>query len=181
MNDTLSKKEIRIKMKSIRNNIPNRLEKEKDIQNQLFEFLKANNIDKLAIYISFNNEFDTKRIIDYCLLNNIKIYIPKINKKDELDFYHFDGNYSSLIKNKFSILEPNDNSSTLNNNNIKHMIIPGLACDKQGYRIGYGKGYYDKYIKKHDTYKIGLYFKEQILDYIPHNEDDLCYDIVFSN
>mgnify|MGYP002516262900 FL=1 len=180
MNINLSKKEIRAKMKSIRNNIPNRLEREKDIQSQLFAFLKKENIDRLAIYISFDSEFNTKGIIKYCLLNNIKIYIPKINKEDELDFYLFDGNYSSLIKNKFSILEPNDNSSTLDNN-IKYMIIPGLACDKQGYRIGYGKGYYDKYIKKHDTYKIGLYFKEQILNYIPHNEDDLCYDTIFSN
>ena len=74
MNINLSKKEIRAKMKSIRNNIPNRLEREKDIQSQLFAFLKKENIDRLAIYISLGGEFNTKGIIKYCLLNNIKIY-----------------------------------------------------------------------------------------------------------
>lgn len=168
-------------MKSIRNNIPDRSLKEVSIQNQLFDFINIHNVKKIGIYISFDSEFDTKNIISYCIAHNIDVYIPKINQNNMLDFYKFDGNYLKLIKGKFNILEPKEDMNNINNN-LEHMIIPGLATDKNNYRIGYGKGYYDRYIKSYNIpYKIGLFFKEQILEFIPHDDNDLKYDIIFSD
>jgi len=60
------------------------------------------------------------------------------------------------------------------------VIVPGIAFDKKGYRIGYGHGYYDRFLKilKKDVKKIGLAFEIQVVDEIPEEEHDVPVDIV---
>lgn len=172
-----NKQEIRELMKKIRKNISNREEKETLIFNKLVstdEFKKANII---AFYISFNDEVDTKKLIDYSLSINKKIVIPKI-MNDELEFYYFDGDYTSLIKNKFNILEPDSTAYKIDGNQIELMIIPGLAFDLNNYRLGYGKGYYDRYLKKYHIKNIGLFYKEQCVEKLPIDSFDVPLDYI---
>ena len=61
------------------------------------------------------------------------------------------------------------------------MIIPGLAFDKDNNRLGYGMGYYDNYLKDKNVYKIGICYKEQIIDSIPVDNNDVKMDLVISD
>ena len=61
------------------------------------------------------------------------------------------------------------------------MIIPGLAFDNNLNRLGYGRGYYDNYLKSHQTYKIGICFHEQLTNNLPYDKNDIKMDIVITD
>jgi len=110
-------------------------------------------------------EPDTARIIRYLSFKNpsLKIVIPKIDiHSGNMSHYHFDQK-TEMIKNIYGIDEPKD-GKLVSENEIDLVLIPLLVFDKKGYRVGYGKGYYDKFLShcKPDVIKIGLSFFQPI-------------------
>ena len=89
------------------------------------------------------------------------------------------GNVDELKKGSFDILEPTSNDKVTSNNCV--CIVPGICFDKNGYRIGYGKGYYDKYLSNKSIYKIGICFKECLIDNMPHDLYDIKVDLIVSS
>ena len=85
----------------------------------------------------------------------------------------------NLKKGSFDILEPTSNDKVTSNNCV--CIVPGICFDKNGYRIGYGKGYYDKYLSNKSIYKIGICFKECLIDNMPHDLYDIKVDLIVSS
>ncbi len=82
-------------------------------------------------------------------------------------------------KNKYGILEPSE-LRKIDKKDIDLVIVPGIVFDKQNHRIGYGKGYYDNFLKDFKGKTIGLAFKMQILEIIPKDEWDVRLDRVIS-
>ncbi|MEO6905688.1 MAG: 5-formyltetrahydrofolate cyclo-ligase [Ginsengibacter sp.] len=115
-------------------------------------------------------EPDTATIVKYLQFKNplIKIVIPKIDiHSGKMVNYHFNKGVE-LITNTFGIEEPKE-GNIISENEIDLVLIPLLAFDKRGYRVGFGKGYYDKFLCrcKPNVIKIGLSFfdpEEQISD-----------------
>ncbi|HET7117419.1 MAG TPA: 5-formyltetrahydrofolate cyclo-ligase [Hanamia sp.] len=110
-------------------------------------------------------EPDTAQIIRYLEFKNpsLKIVVPKIDTRSGImEHYHFNEKVE-LIKNVFGIDEPKE-GKRISENKIDMILIPLLAFDKRGYRVGYGKGYYDKFLAKcrPDTIKFGLSFFEPV-------------------
>jgi 5-formyltetrahydrofolate cyclo-ligase len=108
-------------------------------------------------------EPDTERIIRYLTFKNpsLKIVIPKIDiHSGNMTHYHFDEE-TVMVKNSLGIDEPKD-GEIISEKEIDLALIPLLAFDKKGYRVGYGKGYYDKFLSrcKPDIIKIGISFFE---------------------
>lgn len=124
---------------------------------------------KIGIYLSKEEEIDTKKIITQLLSMDKKVYIPKVIG-DDLIFTHFDGKYSLLVKNRFNILEVDDKFAK--DVDIDVLILPALSVDKKGYRLGYGKGFFDRYLLNKKVYSIALVYKEQIVNSLP----SLCTD-----
>ena len=92
--------------------------------------------------------------------------------------YHVD---EELIISSFHILEPKgEERYMVNNTSIDLFIVPGVAFDFQNHRMGYGKGYYDKYLKDSKGYKIGVAFKEMVFDKIPYDDNDIPMDMVIA-
>ena len=60
-------------------------------------------------------------------------------------------------------------------------ITPGLVFDNEGYRIGYGKGYYDRFFNKYDGVKIGITYKDTLLESVPHEEYDNQVDFIITD
>ena len=86
-----------------------------------------------------------------------------------------------LIESTFHIIEPiGEDQCYIENKDIDLFIVPGLAFDKNGNRLGYGKGYYDKTLKNSKGYKIGVAFKEMIFNNIPHDENDVPVNLIIS-
>ena len=94
----------------------------------------------------------------------------KINSLDEL----VEGYYS--IKTP-----PKIEKNIIKKDEIDLILVPGVGFDKNNYRIGFGGGYYDRYLKDFKGYTISLAFKEQIVEKVPTNEFDLPVDLVITN
>ncbi|HEX5171656.1 MAG TPA: 5-formyltetrahydrofolate cyclo-ligase [Cyclobacteriaceae bacterium] len=106
-----------------------------------------------------NREPDTQLIIDKLKHDYayVKISIPKINSEGSMESYFMEG--SKIKSNSWGIPEPIDGILT-EPSTIDMILVPLLAFDKEGYRVGYGKGYYDRFLKecRPDAKKIGLSF-----------------------
>jgi 5-formyltetrahydrofolate cyclo-ligase len=106
---------------------------------------------------------------------NIKIIVPKADFSSSLMTHHVYSGRAGLSKNLYNILEPLD--STPYNDRIDMVLIPMLAFDRNGYRVGYGKGFYDRFLQSIDTLKVGLSFYSPIDLIDDVNEFDVRLDL----
>lgn len=136
-------------------------------------------------FISFPKEVDTKELIKSALDCQKNIYAPRVGNKN-MDFYKIN-NLEDLITSKFGVSEPIPNPNNLfllNEDRLKEktiMIIPGLAFDSMGNRLGYGKGYYDEYLSRDyakNFIKIAVAYDFQIIDEVPTDEYDIPVDFI---
>lgn len=178
----MTKSEYRKIYKNIRKNIPNDILVEKS--NAVFNLLMKNerfiNADTVFVYISYNNEVMTDRVIEYLHRNNKRVLIPWCNTKNETMqavVYNKDADFKENIYGIKEIKNPEIYKGI-----IDLTIVPGIAFDRYGNRIGYGKGYYDKFFEDSICYKIGLSYSDTITeDMIPHSADDAIMDCVISD
>ncbi|MDH8700978.1 5-formyltetrahydrofolate cyclo-ligase [Dysgonomonadaceae bacterium PH5-43] len=136
---------------------------------------KANNI---LCYWSMSDEVYTHDFIIE-LSKSKNIFLPVINN-DTLLIRKFTGIEQLKADCKYSILEPDCNSEEESISNIDVVVVPGVAFDKEGGRLGRGKGFYDKLLSDANTYKIGICFDFQILDKVPREEHDVLMNEVIS-
>ncbi len=170
----MNKNELRKIYKYIRNNIKDRNIQNEIIFNKVISLEKVKKVDTILIYVSFNNEVDTLNIIKY-FLGKKKVAVPKVNG-NEMNFYYIDS-FNDLSKGSFNILEPITTNKVTNFDN-SICIVPGLCFDKENYRLGYGKGYYDKFLSNKNIYTIGLSYKETIIKKLPIDKYDIKLDKV---
>ena len=99
----------------------------------------------IATYLSFPHEFQTQGLIEQALKDDKKVLIPKTYPKGRMDFvvYH----PQQLVKTAFGLLEPQGDLEVVDASQIDLIHVPGLVFTTKGYRIGYGGGYYDRYLK----------------------------------
>lgn len=173
----MNKNEIRKHIKDLRNNlsIDEVVSKSKKIQITLLNVLKCyDNYKDVFIYNSFKNEVSTKELINK-LCETKNVYLPKIID-DKMYAINYTKN-SILETNSFGIDEPKGNISNIDN---FICIIPLLAIDEKGNRIGFGKGYYDKFLDNKNCIKIGLCYDFQIIKGIPCDSHDIPLDLIIS-
>ena len=171
----MDKKELRQKCLATRKNIPEKEFKSRLIYNEIISSPEYNDAQTIAIYNSTEDEVDTHEIIMYSFLKEKTILLPKIIGK-EMIFLKVD-NSTKYKLSKFGILEP-ITGDIYDHSQIDLFIIPGVAFDIKGNRLGYGAGYYDRYLQGNDVTKLGLAYEEQIINSIPTDEHDIQMDIV---
>jgi 5-formyltetrahydrofolate cyclo-ligase len=125
-----------------------------------FSLLDLSGVDTIHIFlpIAEKKEPDTFLFIEWLNLHHpqIKIIVPKADFDSALmTNYVYDGK-DALIKNLYHILEPE--KGELHTGDVDMVIIPMLAFDRSGYRVGYGKGFYDRFLQGIRTQKVGLSF-----------------------
>lgn len=149
----------------------------KIIEKQLLSDENYKSAKSLFIYVSFGNEVRTYGVIMNAKKTGKKVYIPKIvggeMKAVECDL-------KCLMPNKFGVMEP----STYNiadAKNIDICITPGVVFDCDKNRIGYGRGYYDRFFDKYpDIYKIGLAYDIQVVKEIETQPHDIKMDKIIT-
>ena len=99
----------------------------------------------IATYLSFPHEFQTQGLINQALKDGKKVLIPKTYPKGFMEFVVY--NPQQLKKTSFGLLEPQGDLEVVDASQIDLIHVPGLAFTKEGYRIGYGGGYYDRYLE----------------------------------
>lgn len=169
----MNKKQFREKEKLV--DIFNREEKNKLIAKKVIELCFPYKV--VGIYLSTPNEVETDGIIEELLKQGKIVAAPKI-EEGELVFHKLES-LKDTKYNKYHIREPLFSSEIIDN--IEIMIVPGMAFDTSKNRIGYGKGYYDRYLSKHECYKVGLAFDEHLHKEIPTDSFDVKMDIVITD
>lgn len=128
---------------------------DKKIKENFLESDFYKNSKSIFIYYSTDDEIDTKKIIKEAFLDKKEVYIPKITGKHKMIPVLLKS-FDDLVDGKYKI-----KTSKLENTkeNIDLTIVPGLSFDKNKYRLGYGGGFYDYYIKNHKSFYIGLFYQ----------------------
>ena len=173
----MNKSEIRKKILKIRKqNVFKNLE----INFQyLLNIIKKNKVIGKTIggYYPYHTEIDAIKILEKFEKQNYQIALPKIKKNYQMDFFHWSIK-EPLSINKYGIPEPISNKITYPN----ILLVPLVAFDKSLNRIGYGGGFYDRYIKKirkeKKIFTIGLAHSFQKVKEIPINEHDIRLDFI---
>src|SRR5690606_8126144 len=127
-------------------------------------------------YYAFRSEVRTDLIIERARSLGKKVALPRV-EGENLAFYELSSD-NRLGTGRFGIMEPLPYSPV---NNIDLLVVPGGAFDKQGYRLGYGKGYYDRYLEKNKktiSLCVGLAYSFQLLDCLPLREHDIRLDAI---
>ena len=123
----------------------------------------------IATYLSFHHEFQTQELIEQALKDGKKVLIPKTYPKGRMDFVVY--NPQQLVKTSFGLLEPQGDLEVVAAYQIDLIHVPGLAFTTEGYRIGYGGGYYDCYLEHFSGNTLSTIYPCQIQDFIPENHD----------
>lgn len=123
----------------------------------------------IASYLSFPHEFQTQGLIEQALKDGKKVLIPKTYPKGRMDFVVY--NPQQLVKTSFGLLELQGDLEVVDVSKIDLIHVPGLAFTTKGYRIGYGGGYYDRYLKHFPGHTLSTVYPCQIRDFSPENHD----------
>ena len=123
----------------------------------------------IATYLSFPHEFQTQELIEQALRDCKKVLIPKTYSKGRMDFVVYDP--QQLVKTSFGLLEPQGDLEVVDVSQIDLIHVPGLAFTTEGYRIGYGGGYYDRYLEHFTGHTLSTVYPCQIRDFIPEDHD----------
>lgn len=150
------------------------------ITNKLFELDVYKECNSLLIYSDYNNEVKTDKIIDKALSEGKNVFLPKVYG-DQMEFYCI-SKRNELISGTMGILEPQEEySKRYKGDETALVIIPLSVFDRLGNRIGYGGGYYDKYLANlNKVTKIGLAYSFQENTFIPNEITDIRLDNIIT-
>jgi 5-formyltetrahydrofolate cyclo-ligase len=180
----MNKLNLRKEMKKMRDSMPEKLciIKSNKIFNNFFHFIfpKIKNGKTIVIYNSFKKEVKTKKFIKFLLKKKYKIYNPCIINDKIVPCKLL--SLKNLQNGRYGIPEPKNKIKLKSLSKIAAVIVPGIAFDKNGNRLGFGMGYFDKFLKKikRDTLKIGLAFSFQVLKKIPATKNDIKMDYIIT-
>lgn len=134
---------------------------------------------RIFCYVSRSPEVDTWELLADLLDQGKEVYCPRMIPGDRLEAVRID-DIEDLKRSKFGIFEPLDNSDIAEAADIDLALVPGLAFARDGMRIGYGKGYYDRFFGDggEDIVKVGLCYAFQVRDGLPVAPDDVAMDII---
>ena len=145
------------------------------IKQKLFVLDECIKAQTILFYVSYGNEVHTHDMVKECLNSEKQVVVPISNKQDATLFLSKLTSWGDLEPGSYSILEPKkDSIKEASLESIDLVIVPGVAFDTKGHRIGHGRGYYDNLLNKPTkALKVGLAYDFQIVDQIPYE----CHDV----
>ena len=182
-------KEEKKKLRNIildRNCIDNYIKEgmDRELFNNLINLDLFKKAKSIFIYLSFGSEIDTRPMNRHSFQKwGREVYIPKVYKSNKDMKAIRLNSYDNLEENSMGILEPKDDSSFIAKENIDLIIVPGAVFDIHGNRIGYGGGYYDRFLAdiKDKRNKVVLAYDLQVVDFIEVEEHDIKMDYIITN
>ena len=135
----------------------------------------------LLVYVSTPIEVDTKLIIENAWADGKKVAVPRcIPDTRDMEF-HYISSFDELSPGSFSVLEPDPSLPIVTDFEDCLMIVPGMQFDMNGYRLGYGKGYYDRYMVRFNGRSAGICYSNELRPYMHHGRYDRSVDIIVTD
>ncbi|MDO5716958.1 MAG: 5-formyltetrahydrofolate cyclo-ligase [Tissierellia bacterium] len=181
----MKKKELRKKILHMRDHMDHdaRYQNDEKILLQLLNMKEYRDAQTLMIFVSYKSEVDTHCLITESLRRGKRILIPIVNNYDNTLLLSQIQNMGELEKGSYGILEPKPEYVRIREPKcVDFCLVPGAVFDKNGYRIGYGGGYYDKLLPlfRPDTLKIGVAYDFQKVDTVPTEPHDQKLDALIT-
>ncbi len=170
-----NKNYLREKYKKLRNNLDESFISKNSLKLclNIYKYLKSFKFKKLMIYYPLKKEINIKPLFYY--FKNKIILFPKV---EGLHIFPYKvKSMKHLKKGKFGIFEPNKNFVKMLTPDV--VIVPGIVFDKEGYRLGFGKGYYDRFLKDY-MFKIGVTLDNFLVEKLPHEKFDKKVDLIIT-
>jgi 5-formyltetrahydrofolate cyclo-ligase len=159
-------------------------EKSGDILDQIIRLREYSQAKGIASYVSKDSEVSTRKLIRTALDQRKRVLVPIVKReKVELAFSEINNLGNELEPGSFGILEPKPEfRRPADLDSIDVLFVPGIAWDKTGYRIGWGRGYFDRTLKTlpNHVYAIGLGFDLQVISRIPRGQFDVPVKMIIT-
>ncbi|MCM1364038.1 MAG: 5-formyltetrahydrofolate cyclo-ligase [Faecalibacterium sp.] len=168
-----TKAELRRYFKQIRRQMTDKQRLDNEIFKLLINCEPYTSSDVIFTYVSSQGEVDTRKLIAYALTHGKAVAVPKCEtQKCTMKFYLI-SSMDDLIVGAYDILEPDiDKCAPAQQSECSLCIVPGLSFDKCGYRLGFGKGYYDRFLADFKGSALGLCYENCLSDELIINEFD---------
>lgn len=163
---------LRRTFKTLRAAIENRIEAQERMTKRLLQhpdFLQA---DQVFCFVSFGSEPDTHAFLNACFAKGTPVAVPRCFADGSMLFYRIESLDVLQPSPPYGIPEPRADSEEAKASAHTFCVVPGLAFDDQGYRLGYGGGFYDRFLSDFPGRTAGLCFDACLTQRLPHAEHD---------
>ncbi|MGI0087323.1 MAG: 5-formyltetrahydrofolate cyclo-ligase [Nitrosotalea sp.] len=144
------------------------------IRDNLRKVQHYRNAASIGIYFAVGSEVRTQDIMQEILNSGKDLSLPRVEKND-LVFKKI-SSFSDLEMGNFSVMEPKERCETVKRLDV--ILVPAIALTRDGYRLGYGFGYYDRYLDGKRSHKIALSYSKQVVKAMPHDSHDIRMDCI---
>ena len=178
----MNKNELRQKYRALRDSFGEEFIKKtsvdacENLQNTK-EFINA---DTVLLYYPINNEISALPLFENCLKMGKTVAFPVCQTKTSTLIFKKVNSFDDLVPSIFGLFEPKEDCEIVVTTEKTLGITPALAFSCDGHRLGYGKGYYDRFFMNFKGISVGFSYSQLICDKIPHDEHDIPLDMIIT-
>lgn len=177
------KQKLRAESKLYRNELSSNEKAELDskISDRLFNTWQYKSCEVLLTYVSTEIEVDTREIISRALADGKRVAVPRCIDNTRLMDFYFIKDFDYLESGYMGVLEPIPEKCEKMTDFSKGLcIVPALMFDLYGYRLGYGKGYYDRFLSNFCGETLGICYNRCVREKLPHGKFDKCVERIIT-
>lgn len=174
------KQELREAIKQERRNMDRQFKQTLDLGvarnvSRLYQYRSCKTV---LVYVSTEIEVDTFKIIENAWRDGKRVAVPRCINGTRLMEFHYIESFEDLAPGTFGVLEPFETLPVVEDFTGCLMLLPALSIDYLGYRLGYGKGYYDRYMSKFNAACAGICYSDYIRRHMYHGRFDRPVDVI---
>ena len=140
---------------------------------------KVEQADTVMLFYGVGRELDTTPLLEALLAQGKRVCYPVCLPERQMQARAVSGP-EQLVPGKFGIPAPGEDCPLVPQREIDAVLVPCLLCDRQGYRLGYGGGYYDRFLGKYPGATVGIIYRQNLYRFLPHGRYDASVSVVVS-
>lgn len=144
------------------------------------ELVSFRHADTVLLYAPLDDEIDIRALAETAWGRGKEVALPLCDPETKSMTYRVVRSFDELVRGSYGIMEPSERAPLFDASKPAVCFIPALLYDRFGYRVGYGKGYYDRFLRSFGGSKIGLIYKDFILQTVPRGRFDVAVDLLVS-
>ena len=159
-----------------------KLKLDQQILDRLYTYKPYTNAETLGLTVAMKGEINTKEIIEKAWNSGKRVAVPKCNPKTKQMTFYYLTEWDQLEKVYFGLEEPRpDKTEMCPPDEIDLLLVPGLIFDRNGFRIGFGGGYYDRYLEDYSNSTVSLAYHFQVVEDVPTETFDLPVEAIITD